>query len=92
MKRLLLITVLLLTSCSDKFTRFDNVDYKFNEEKSCYNVTANEKDYVVELEDVHTVYVSNYLTANDDSGHLAMNSFYIKNDYNYWLVFYKLDR
>lgn len=86
-----LIPLLLVSGCGDKTLRYDNVSWDYNVEKLVYNVYVESKDYVVQHNNVYYVYVKDYPTTNDGSGHLAYNSFYIKGK-SYKLVFYRLDK
>lgn len=82
-----LIPLLLVSGCGETL-RYDNVSWDYNVDKLVFNVHLSTKDYVVKLENVYYVLVDNYPNTNDGSGHLAYNSFYIRNN-SYKLVFYR---
>lgn len=92
MKRLLVLLPLLITSCSNRIARYDNVSYEYDTNRCVYSVDIETKTYEIGLEKVYNIFINEYPVTNDGSGHLALNSFYIKSEYDYWLVFYKLNK
>ena len=90
-KSLLLLLPVVISGCTTRPTRYDNVAYEYNADKICYVVSLNDKKYDVELKNTFVVYVDQYLHAKDDYDHLAINSFYIT-QVGYKLVFYKLNK
>ena len=90
-KSLLLLLPIVIGGCTASPKRYDNVDYEYDPNKVCYVVSIEEKEYDVKLDNAYVVYVDSYLKTQDDSGHLAINSFYITQT-GYKLVFYKLNK
>lgn len=80
MKRtLLLLPLMLLTSCGVRNIRYFNVAYDYNYEDHYYLVHYKEdKEKKLYEDNVHYVKVEQYPPTED--GHIAYNEFYIKVD------------
>ena len=87
-KLLLLAPLLLLSSCND-LVIYDNVSYEYNFTKQNYSVACYGKSWVIGIDDVHCVFVSQYPPTSIGDGHVALNQFYVKGK-SYNLYVYKL--